>query len=203
VYAESEIREMIASLQREAARADGFKSQKARVRIQGWEHALQSEPRSYRLLHGGQIVSKGTYAINKAQQIGTPILLTTTNGGEQLWRYRDRFWWDSDQLEAEDVEALVLRSEKRKQSAKDLALAQARAEVFGEQSPSGRERRRPIPEAVRHEVWRRDQGQCVDCGSRENLEFDHIVPVSAGGPNTARNIDLRCESCNRMKGATI
>jgi hypothetical protein len=64
-------------------------------------------------------------------------------------------------------------------------------------------RRQPIPQSVRHEVWRRDQGRCVDCGARERLEFDHIVPVSKGGSNTARNIELRCESCNRRKGAMI
>jgi 5-methylcytosine-specific restriction endonuclease McrA len=61
----------------------------------------------------------------------------------------------------------------------------------------------PIPESVRHEVWRRDEGRCVDCGSRVNLEYDHIVPVSGGGSNTARNIELRCESCNRQKGARV
>jgi hypothetical protein len=63
--------------------------------------------------------------------------------------------------------------------------------------------REPIPERVRHEVWRRDSGRCVDCGSRERLEFDHIVPISKGGANTARNIELRCEPCNRKKAATI
>jgi hypothetical protein len=63
--------------------------------------------------------------------------------------------------------------------------------------------REAIPERVRHEVWRRDQGRCVDCGSRERLEFDHIIPVSKGGSNTARNIELRCEACNRRKSATV
>jgi hypothetical protein len=62
-------------------------------------------------------------------------------------------------------------------------------------------RREPIPERVRHEVWRRDRGSCVDCGSRGRLEFDHIIPVSRGGSNTTRNIELRCEPCNRRKGA--
>jgi hypothetical protein len=63
--------------------------------------------------------------------------------------------------------------------------------------------REAIPQRVRHEVWRRDQGRCVDCGSRERLEFDHIVPVSKGGSNTARNIELRCEACNRRKSASV
>jgi len=63
--------------------------------------------------------------------------------------------------------------------------------------------RQPIPQRVRHEVWRRDRGTCVECGSRGRLEFDHIVPVSRGGSNTTRNIELRCEPCNRRKGARI
>jgi len=64
-------------------------------------------------------------------------------------------------------------------------------------------RREPVPDRVRHEVWRRDRGSCVDCGSRARLEFDHIIPVSLGGSNTARNVELRCEPCNRRKGARI
>jgi hypothetical protein len=63
--------------------------------------------------------------------------------------------------------------------------------------------REPVPDAVRVSVWRRDQGQCVKCGSREKLEFDHIIPLAAGGSNTERNIQLLCETCNRAKGATI
>ena len=60
-----------------------------------------------------------------------------------------------------------------------------------------------IPEHVRHAVWRRDEGRCVQCGSQESLEFDHIIPVSRGGANTERNLQLLCEPCNRRKSATI
>jgi 5-methylcytosine-specific restriction endonuclease McrA len=63
--------------------------------------------------------------------------------------------------------------------------------------------RRTIPKAVQTAVWRRDEGRCVDCGSKEQLEYDHIIPVSRGGGNTERNIQLLCETCNRSKGATI
>ncbi|HMF64973.1 MAG TPA: HNH endonuclease [Edaphobacter sp.] len=63
--------------------------------------------------------------------------------------------------------------------------------------------RQGISEAVRIFVWRRDQGQCARCESKEKLEFDHIVPVVRGGSNTARNIELLCETCNRKKGSRI
>lgn len=63
--------------------------------------------------------------------------------------------------------------------------------------------RQPIPAAVRREIWRRDEGKCARCGSRERLEYDHIVPLAKGGSNTARNIELLCESCNRSKSDSI
>lgn len=50
---------------------------------------------------------------------------------------------------------------------------------------------------IKNEVWRRDQGSCVECGSSLNLEYVHIVPISKGGSNTTRNIQLICEKCNR------
>ena len=68
---------------------------------------------------------------------------------------------------------------------------------------SAKPRRQPIPEAVRHAVWRRDCGKCVQCGSQEKLEFDHIIPLSKGGSSTERNLQLLCESCNRRKSANI
>jgi Holliday junction DNA helicase RuvB len=63
--------------------------------------------------------------------------------------------------------------------------------------------RSSIPSEVRREVWRRDGGKCVKCGSRERLEYDHIIPVTKGGSNTARNIELLCEACNRTKSDLI
>lgn len=64
-------------------------------------------------------------------------------------------------------------------------------------------KRTPIPEDVKFEVWRRDGGKCVYCGSNENLEFDHIIPFSKGGSNTARNLQLLCQNCNRHKSDKI
>jgi len=63
--------------------------------------------------------------------------------------------------------------------------------------------RHSIPQSVKNQVWNRDDGKCVQCGSNENLEFDHIIPHSKGGANTYRNIQLLCEPCNRSKSAKI
>ena len=60
-----------------------------------------------------------------------------------------------------------------------------------------------IPDNVRVEVWRRDQGKCEKCGQREYLEYDHVVPITKGGSNTARNIELLCQNCNRERGNRI
>lgn len=64
-------------------------------------------------------------------------------------------------------------------------------------------RREAIPRAVQREVWQRDGGACVQCGSRKLLCFDHIVPFSLGGSNTVRNLQLLCEPCNLSKGNRI
>jgi len=60
-----------------------------------------------------------------------------------------------------------------------------------------------IPEPVRSEVWRRDGGQCAKCGSKHNLQFDHIIPVSRGGANSVANIQLLCLACNAAKGDRV
>ena len=82
-------------------------------------------------------------------------------------------------------------------SADEVRAAQRlRFEVFNLELNEG-------PSEVRREVWRRDGGACVKCGSRQNLEYDYIIPVAKGGSNTARNIELLCEVCNRSKRDSI
>jgi hypothetical protein len=62
---------------------------------------------------------------------------------------------------------------------------------------------RYIPPEVKLNVWRRDQGKCVECGSKEKLEYDHMIPISKGGSNRERNVQLLCQNCNRKKAAGI
>lgn len=56
----------------------------------------------------------------------------------------------------------------------------------------------PIPAAVKAAVL--SVGLCAYCGATEDLEVDHIKPVSLGGGNERENLQCLCFSCNRTKG---
>ena len=63
---------------------------------------------------------------------------------------------------------------------------------------------RLIPTSVKIEVWKRDKGRCVQCGSTDNLHFDHILPFSKGGTSLkAENIQLLCARHNLKKSDKI
>jgi len=63
---------------------------------------------------------------------------------------------------------------------------------------------RLIPSEVKKDVWIRDGGKCVLCGSNINLHFDHDLPYSKGGTSlTAKNVRLLCMKCNLSKSDKI
>ncbi|MCK9518709.1 MAG: HNH endonuclease [Dehalococcoidia bacterium] len=63
---------------------------------------------------------------------------------------------------------------------------------------------RQIPTSVKQEVYKRDKGRCVLCGSRDQLHFDHDLPFSKGGASaTPANVRLLCARHNLSKGAKI
>jgi len=54
-------------------------------------------------------------------------------------------------------------------------------------------------------IIERDKGICGLCGKRirkgEKLHFDHIVPLSHGGPHVGHNIQVTHSRCNLQKGS--
>jgi stress response protein SCP2/NADH pyrophosphatase NudC (nudix superfamily) len=70
-------------------------------------------------------------------------------------------------------------------------------------SPNSERDSRHIPHQVRIAVWQRDGGKCSQCGAKEYLEYDHIIPHSRGGASTLGNVQLLCRRCNLEKSDRI
>jgi 5-methylcytosine-specific restriction endonuclease McrA len=69
--------------------------------------------------------------------------------------------------------------------------------LWGRNKPN---KRKAIPRSVKEDVRKRDKNQCRACGSNKNLHFDHVKPVSKGGKNTVKNLQLLCATHNLAKG---
>jgi CRISPR/Cas system Type II protein with McrA/HNH and RuvC-like nuclease domain len=54
------------------------------------------------------------------------------------------------------------------------------------------------PNRVR--IYKRDNNECVYCGSSKQLTLDHVIPKSRGGGNDWNNLVTCCFSCNLKKG---
>ena len=53
--------------------------------------------------------------------------------------------------------------------------------------------------ASRPRIYKRDNYQCVYCGSNKDLTLDHVIPKSRGGGNEWTNLVTSCFKCNLKK----
>jgi len=104
-------------------------------------------------------------------------------------------------LSSKEPKALLVMKEQKRRKQIEKAILYTESDRAALQTSSSS--RESIPDDVKIFVWKRDGGRCVRCGSAKNLEFDHVIPLSKGGSNTARNIQLLCEKCNREKGGDL
>jgi len=116
-----------------------------------------------------------------------------------FWRYCGAFYWTTAAAYGpDDVKALLFSRERRQQR----ELEHAHAVMASGAEPTER-KREPIPREVKLAVFERDEGHCVECGSDFELQYDHIIPFSMGGANTAENLQLLCARCNQQKGGRL
>ncbi|MFF2344233.1 HNH endonuclease [Pseudarthrobacter sp. NPDC058119] len=131
-------------------------------------------------------------------QMHWPMLITIVKG-RRYWQFKSQFYWESEGLEPEDVYALLVTKEQ----VKKRRLENARSTAAIVSAPRTATARQAIPNDVRTYIWERDKGTCVACGSTNEIQFDHIIPLAKGGSNNVENLELLCGPCNRSKSAGL
>jgi hypothetical protein len=95
------------------------------------------------------------------QSSATPVCFGEV-GERGYWRFRDRWYCDNEDVDADQVYALLATREQRRQA----SISRAQSTMAMGQTPTPKPRG-AIPEEVKLLVWTRDQGRCRQCGSTE------------------------------------
>ncbi|MCH7471445.1 HNH endonuclease [bacterium] len=172
----------------------------------GWEEVTDDGVDCYGFwlkIEDESVDGSGFYQKINEELADLPVLVQFAGNGSRktakLWVLGADVYTAPFDISPEDALVLIKASEL----GVEKKLARLRKVVEVAEKLESASARQPIPDEVQLFVWKRDGGCCVQCGSKENLEFDHIIPVSKGGASTTRNIQLLCEHCNRTKGGKV
>lgn len=116
------------------------------------------------------------------------------------WIYLGRKF--RDQREPVTVELLQSWASDGDPIELEKAIAELAATRFGYVLKRAIARKKITPE-LRIEIYERDGFKCVTCGTSENLEIDHIIPLAKGGTDDPANLQTMCAPHNRKKGTKI
>jgi HNH endonuclease len=161
-----------------------------RLSLFGWRYVLVQGEKPFEV-----VWRRRSFELIQTEQAVRPIELFEREG-RTYWLFEDRVVWEDDELESEDVLALVRERQRRA----DRKLERAHAALAGEVAER---RRQPIPREARLAVFKRDGGRCVECGSNFDIQYDHVIPIALGGADTVENLQILCAPCNQAKGSTL
>ncbi len=140
-----------------------------------------------------------THAIDQAKKSGDfPLVKVYEKLKMGIWTYRGLF-------EMKDYEFIDRYGRKVYEfvltiTDQELDDAQKHKEV----KHIDLEQTRQIPGKVKLAVFKRDKGICIQCGAKDNLHFDHLLPYSKGGTSLKEeNIQLLCARHNLQKSARL
>jgi 5-methylcytosine-specific restriction endonuclease McrA len=129
-------------------------------------------------------------------QIDEPQYLATWRD-RAFWWYDDTFYWSTAGAYASaDIKALLYS--RQRQSKRELEHAHA---VLAASTSPAKRKREPIPKDVRHAVWARDEGRCVECDSDFDIQYDHVIPFSMAARQPLRTCSFFARAATRRREA--
>jgi hypothetical protein len=144
--------------------------------------------------------------LSLSDSLDTPKILGPIGHSPLVFFRKRLFLAERPMFDSSEIEEVFLRV-KKIVFEEELELSGLRATVANLEAvvefPKSGQRRIPIPESVKLLAWTRDGGACVKCGSKQDLHFDHIIPVAKGGSNSEENIQILCQTCNLRKSDKI
>jgi hypothetical protein len=146
----------------------------------------------------GKLTQNGKFyeaALNYKQKETAELVKVYEKIKDGIWVYNGVF---------ELIDAWLEKSDKRKVFKFKLKITDKTINQKRKVKPLDLEHNRLIPSNIKLEVWKRDKGQCVECGKTDNLHYDHDIPFSKGGSSiTVNNIRLLCARHNLQKSDKI
>lgn len=85
-------------------------------------------------------------------------------------------------------EGVYLRSQYKDYPCPSVVRTKEKVRFFYDQVP-----------LTKRNVFKRDNFECVYCGSKRDLTLDHVIPKSKGGRDTWKNLVTACSPCNSAK----
>jgi hypothetical protein len=156
---------------------------------------------------------KNISAIDKVQDVVYAIKKFCT-GNEadpiencsQLWYFRGKLVWASRPARnLKDHELICLFIEEHVFNEDDEILRlKSRVERLRRMSSNdfSGTKRKQIDDTILAAILQRDKNCCF-CGADDELQFDHILPVSHGGNNEIENLRILCRACNSKRGNLV
>jgi hypothetical protein len=112
----------------------------------------------------GRITLEGWSKI-KTEQRTYPVKVLT-EGERTYWHFQGRFYWENEDLDADEVHALLVSEQQRKRGRIERAQAMA---AMGWQPQDQARRRDIIPDDVKQMVWMGMEGSACDVALRPSF----------------------------------
>ena len=118
-----------------------------------------------------------TYSGLMEQQQQRPVtVMTDPLSNKTWWMFKDEFYWEDEQFSVREVAILIIDNIKQRKKRVERAAAR-----INQGNSRLTRRRQPIPDDVKVNVWQRDRGRCVKCGSQEALDSITSSPCPKEG----------------------